>query len=77
MGILSKDTEALLIRQASRLGETPDSLVRRLVADAAAPPPRRRRPDPEALREVARQVAALPLLDDRPAREIRDELWER
>jgi hypothetical protein len=76
MGILSKDTEALLIRQASRLGETPDSLVRRLVADAEASPPPRR-PDPDGLRAVAREVAALPLLDDRPVREIRDELWEQ
>ncbi len=76
MGILSKDTEALLIRQATRLGETPDALVRRLVvADAEAPTPRR--PDPAALREIAEQLAALPLLDHRPVRDIRDELWEQ
>jgi hypothetical protein len=75
MGILSKDTEALLIRQATRLGETPDALVRRLVADAKAPTPRR--PDPAALREIAEQLAALPLLDHRPVRDIRDELWEQ
>lgn len=74
MGILSKDTEALLIRQASLRGESPDALVRRLLGGAADQP--RARPDPEALRAIARRIAALPLLDPRPLREIRDELYE-
>ncbi|MBX9700377.1 MAG: hypothetical protein K2X74_13140 [Acetobacteraceae bacterium] len=75
MGILSKDTEALLVRQASLRGESPDALVRRLLGGEASPP-EPRRIDLEAIRAIQREVAALPLLDDRPIRVIRDELYE-
>ena len=39
MGILSPEIEALIIRQASLRGGTPDALVRRLLETEAPPPP--------------------------------------
>lgn len=70
MGILSKDTEALLAIQAAAQGETPDALVRRLLG--AEPT---HRADVAAMREVVRRHRARPILDDRPLNELRDELW--
>jgi hypothetical protein len=76
MGILSKDTEALVLAQATRLGETPDSLVRRLLGSGTPEPAAPAAIDLAALEAIQRRVAALPLLDDRPLRAIRDELYE-
>lgn len=73
MGILSPETEAWLSAQASLRGETPDALVRRLLG---VPPSAPRPIDVEALAAIQRRIASLPLLDDRPARVIRDELYE-
>ncbi len=72
MGILSPETEALLAAQASLRGETPDALVRRLLGA-----PRPRTPvERDAVRALQREVAAMPVLDARPVKQLRDELWE-
>ncbi len=71
MGILTNETEKLIEEHASRRGETPDGLVRRLLGEAP-----RRRFDPEEIRRIQARVAALPVLDDRPLKELRDSLWE-
>ena len=70
MGILSHETERLIEVKASSLGETPDALVRRLLEDA--PQPRRKA---TAIMEIARRSAALPIIDGRDWRMIRDEAW--
>ncbi len=70
MGILSDETEKLIEAHASRRGETPDSMVRRLLGEAVA-----RKPDTDAIMRIARRSAALPLLDPRDWRSIRDEAW--
>ena len=70
MGILSKDTEALIAMQAAAQGETPDALVRRLLG--GEPP---HRADVAAMREIVRRHRARPVLDSRPLKELRDELW--
>lgn len=73
MGILSPETEALLAAQASLRGETPDALVRRLLG-AARPAPKPI--DRDAIRAIQREAASMPVLDRRPLKDLRDELWE-
>jgi len=71
MGILTNETEKLIEEHASRRGETPDALVRRLLGEAP-----KRAIDREAIRQIQERVAKLPVLDDRPLKELRDGLWE-
>ena len=71
MGVLSPETESLLQRHTSLRGETPDDLVRRWL-DANP----KRQIDWAAVDAIVAEVNALPVLDDRPLRDMRDWLWE-
>jgi hypothetical protein len=70
LGVLSCETETLLAARAAALGETPDALVQRLLTVTE-----RRKPDMNAVRRIVERHRTRPLLDDRPLKETRDELW--
>ncbi len=72
MLMLDRQTEALLLARARALGQTPDDLVRDLLG---LPGPPTQPPDLAAMRGLARKVAALPLLDEKSAKQIADEGW--
>jgi hypothetical protein len=74
MGILTDETEKLIEEQASRRGETPDALVRRLLGEPGDLP--RPKIDWAKVDSIVEKVANLPVLDNRPLKEVRDSLWE-
>jgi hypothetical protein len=69
---LSPETEALVRAKAEAAGTTPDELLRRILRSE---PRDMRRPDIARMTAIARRTASLPVLDDRPAKEIADEGW--
>jgi antitoxin VapB len=82
---LPTETEELARRIAARRGKTPEDVLKdgveteaRLagvaIAEGAKP---RKEIDVERVREIARRVASLPLLDRRSPREILDQAWSR
>jgi antitoxin VapB len=82
---LSQETEALARRLAAAQSVTVDAAVRQALearaqaAGVAPEPPRDRSPEAVAARRarmdrLAREIAALPLLDPRSPREIVDDL---
>jgi hypothetical protein len=72
MGVLSRETEDMLRRAAEQAGQTPDALLRRLLAEAAE----QRGLDLERVAELRRSAASRPLRDGRPIAALRTEIWE-
>jgi len=70
MGIIPPELEALLAVRAAAAGETPAAFLQR-VLDAQPKRPM----DMAAIRSLQERHRSRPLLDDRPLKEIRDELW--
>lgn len=78
MGVLSPETEMLLQRYSSLRGETPDALVRAYlnqVTPELADQSPRTGTDWAEVHAILARIDALPVLNDRPWREIRDEAW--
>jgi predicted DNA-binding protein len=85
MTTLSPEVERLAKLVGAHTGKTAEEVLREAVEAQArivgVDDPERRRPsaaiDLERVREITRRVTALPLIDARAPRDIRDEAWSR
>ena len=81
MMMVPPETEQLARRVAAESGTTPEEVLRKaveaeaLLAGIGIGHLPSRKGDLERAREFIRRVAAKPLLDERPAKEILDEAW--
>jgi hypothetical protein len=75
MLVLTSETEALIQSKAVASGLTADEFLRRLIGLKSTKTTERRGPDIEAMRRIARQIAALPVRDSRSAKEILEDAW--